>query len=79
MKAEMKEGDLIRVTKVPDGVQDSEGFKTRSTLERCVGRVFPIMGFHEGFVQIDVGEVVGRPSYMESIWLEPDCVELVDD
>ena len=74
----MKEGDLIRVTKVPDGVQDSEGFKTRSTLERCVGRVFPIMGFHEGFVQIDVGEVVGRPSYMESIWIEPGCVELVN-
>ena len=71
----MKEGDLIRVVKVPDGVQDSEEFKTRSTLERCVGRVFPIMGFQEGFIQIDVGELSGRPPCMESIWIEPDCVE----
>jgi hypothetical protein len=73
----MKEGDWIRVVKVPDCVQDSEDFKTRSTLERCIGREFPIMGFREGFIQIDVGEVVGKPSYMESIWIEPDCVEPV--
>ena len=40
----MKEGDLIRVVKLPDAGQDSEEFKTRSTLERCVAG-FRIMGF----------------------------------
>ncbi|MGD0929284.1 MAG: hypothetical protein ABR902_01410 [Candidatus Korobacteraceae bacterium] len=75
----MQEGDLIRVIRNPDAVQDSEEFKTRSTLELCVGRVFPIMGFNEGFILIDVGEVVGRPSHMESIWIEPDCVEVVKE
>ncbi len=74
----MKEGDLIRVVKVPDDVQDSEEFKTRSTLERCVGRIFPIMGFQEGFIQIDVGELSGRHACMESIWIEPNCVEPVE-
>ena len=71
----MKEGDLIRVVKLPDAVQDSEEFKTRSTLERCVGRVFAIMGFQEGLIQIDVGELSGRHACMESIWIEPECVE----
>ena len=75
----MKKGDLIRVVKVPNSVEDSEGFKTRSTLEGCVGRVFPVMGFNAGLIQIDVGEVVGRPSYMESIWIESDCVHPLDE
>jgi len=75
---DMREGDLIRVIRVPDRVEDTAEFKTRSTLGRCLGRVFPIMGFNEyGMIQIDVGEVVGRHSYMESIWIEPECVEFV--
>lgn len=75
----MREGDLIRVIKVPDSVQDSDEFKTRSTLEQRVGRVFPIMGFQEGFIQIDVGELSGGHACMESIWIEPECVELVSE
>ena len=43
----MKEGDLVRVIRVPAMAQDSERFKTRSTLEQCVGRIFPIMGFND--------------------------------
>ena len=75
----MKEGDLIRIIKVPASVQDSEAFKTRSTLEKCVDRVFPIIGFQEGLIQIDVGELSGRRACMESIWIEPDCVEPVNE
>jgi len=75
----MKEGDLVRIIRVPDGIQDSDEFKTLSMLRRCVGRVFPIVGFNEyGMFQIDVGELSGKPSYMESVWIEPECVERVD-
>jgi hypothetical protein len=36
------------------------------------------MGFNtQGMIQIDVGEVAGKASYLESIWIEPECVELV--
>ncbi|HEY1730984.1 MAG TPA: hypothetical protein VGG15_04515 [Terriglobales bacterium] len=69
---------MIRIVRVPAGVADSEEFKTRSMLERCIGLTFPVMGFNsEGMIQIDVGGVWGKPSYMESIWIEPDCVEPV--
>ena len=75
----MKEGDLIRIIRVPDGLKDSEEFKTLSTLNLCLGRVFPIVGFNQyGMIQIDVGELLGKPSYMESIWIEPECVARVD-
>lgn len=74
----MKEGDLIRVVRVPETVTDSKQLKTRLLLERCVGVTFPVMGFNsQGMIQIDVGELSGKPSYLESIWIEPDCVELV--
>ena len=74
----MEKGDLIRVLRVPSAVKDCVDFKTRSTLERCVGRLFPIMGFNElGMIELHVGEIIGKPSYIESIWIEPDCVELV--
>lgn len=72
----MRVGDPIRILRVPASVQDSDRLKTRSILERCVGRVFPIMSFNEhGMIQIDIGEFVGKPSYMETIWIERDCVE----
>jgi hypothetical protein len=75
-----KAGDQIRVVRIPASVQDSGELKTRSILERCVGREFAIIGFNEyGMIQIDVGDVVGKPSYMESIWIELDCVERVED
>jgi hypothetical protein len=35
-REKMKEGDLIRVVRVPTAVADSERFKTQSLLERCV-------------------------------------------
>jgi hypothetical protein len=74
----MKEGDLIRVLRVPAAVMDSEEFQTRSILERCVGRTFSVMGLNEeGMIQIDVGELTGKEPYLESIWIEADCVEFV--
>jgi hypothetical protein len=78
IKCEPEPGDLIRIIRVPEAAQDTDGFKTRSTLERCIGRVFPITGFNsEGMIQIDVGEVLGKASSLESIWIEPECVARV--
>ena len=80
MERALKHGDLVRIMRVPEAVHDTDGFKTRSTFESCVGRVFPIMGFNDvDMSQIDVGEVNGKPACMESLWIEPDCVELVAD
>jgi hypothetical protein len=39
---------------------------------RCVGRVFPIVGFNAGLIELEVGEVFDHPPYMHSIWIEPE-------
>ncbi len=70
-------GQNVRIIAVPDSVVDEPGFLTRSILIQCIGKVFPIMGFQGELLAIDVGEILGKASYLETIYVEPACVERV--
>ena len=70
-------GQKIRILRVPDGVVDTEDFPTLTMLTRCVGKIFPVMDLQGEFLAIDVGELNGKPSFMETIYIEPECVEIV--
>jgi hypothetical protein len=72
----MKIGDLVVITGVPSALPDGMG--TRELFEKCLGRTFPIAGFENGLVELQVGEVLGEPSYMHSIWIEPSHLALSD-
>jgi len=72
----MRIGDRVRILTVPPGLPEGE-INTRSLFERCVGRVFPITGFQGGLLELEVGHVLGREPCMDSIWIEPEHVELV--
>lgn len=65
----MKIGDLVVITGVPSALP--HGMGTRELFEKCLGRTFAIVGFENGLVELEVGEVLGEPSYMHSIWIEP--------
>ena len=65
----MKIGDLVVITGVPSALPDGMG--TRELFEKCLGRTFAVVGFDNGLVELEVGEVLGEPSYMHSIWIEP--------
>ena len=65
----MKIGDLVVVTGVPSALPDGMG--TRELFAKCLGRTFAIVGFENGLVELEVGEVLGEPSFMHSIWIEP--------
>lgn len=69
-------GDKVRVARAPARLPDDKGdeLDTRRIFELCIGRVFPAVGISSGFIELEVGEVVGQPAYMHSIWIEPDCV-----
>jgi hypothetical protein len=68
----MKIGDLIKVVTIPGGLAD----ETKVIFERCVGLEFPIYGIvpvpeiNSELLELHVGEVVGQPDYMHSIWIE---------
>ncbi len=70
----MNIGDHVRVIKIPGGLPDDD-LRTRLVFERCLGRVFPVVGLQGGLLELDVGEVMGEKPYMHSIWIEPGFVE----
>ena len=71
----MKVGDKVRVLALPPGLKNGD-LKTRTLFQKCVGRVFPIVGFQNELIELEVGKVVGKPSYYDTIWIEPEFVEL---
>jgi hypothetical protein len=73
----MQIGQNVRITAIPESVVDAPGFPTRSILSRCIGKVFPVRGFQGDLLAIDVGEVLGKASYLETIYVEAACVEEV--
>ena len=72
----MKIGDSVRLVTIPPGLPEGE-IGTKSLFELCIGRVFPIVGLHGHLLELEVGEVLGREPCMDSIWIEPEHVEMV--
>jgi hypothetical protein len=79
----MKAGDRVRIIGVPSDTRDDAELQTRALFEECVGKVFVIAavehvkGLSCELLRIDVGHIVGKAPYMETIWVEPQYVETV--
>ena len=77
----MRIGDSIRVLKLPCRLPDEE---TKSLFELCLGRIFPVVRIipvpdaASELLELEVGEVVGKPPCIHSIWIEKEFVEIVD-
>jgi uncharacterized alkaline shock family protein YloU len=71
--ATVKPGDHARLIKIPD-INDVE---LKKIFEQCLGKVFPVADASDTLVDLEIGEVFGRKSYMESIYVEHDCIERV--
>jgi hypothetical protein len=74
-------GDKVRIIGVPPDLPEDERLQSRALFERCIGEIFPIVDIAhlEGppykLLQLDVGNVVGKPACMETIWTELQYVE----
>lgn len=81
----MKIGDKVRIVRLPDGLRDDEEFQTKSLFELCLGQVFAVVGVQlvpeigSELLELEVGELVGKPAYMHSIWIEREFVEVVEE
>jgi len=72
----MKPGDLVRVVALSPAIPDIP--ESKLVFERSIGHTFPIIDIAEdGLVELEVGEVMGVSAYMHSIWIEPECLEVV--
>ena len=71
---QVKTGDRARLIKIPDDIVDDD---LKEIFEQCVGHVFPVGDVTDTLVDLEIGDQFGRKSYMESIYVEFDCIEVI--
>jgi hypothetical protein len=80
----VKVGDRVTLVAIPADLHDDDELRTRTLFEKCLGKTFTIAalqtvdGLPYQLVQLDVGRVVGKASYLESIWVEPVYLQVKD-
>ncbi len=79
----MNVGDKVKLIGIPPDAHDDEELQTRTLFEKCLGKTFTVAGLQtvEGLsyqlVQLDVGDALGKPSYSETIWVEPEYLQFI--
>jgi hypothetical protein len=77
-----KVGDLVRVVKIPPALDNPAGIDTPGVFEGTLGKAFRVDGVSElGHLELVVAERhPSRNTYeSDTIWIEPEFVEAVDD
>jgi hypothetical protein len=78
----MKTGDTVRLIAVLPDLKDDRELQARILFEKCLGKTFPIAaletvdGLPYQLVRLDVGHILGKPTYLETIWVEPEYLQL---
>ncbi len=78
----MKVGDEVILISIPPELHDDKGLGTRNLFEKCEGKTFKIVdlksveGLPYQLAQLDVGRVLGKSPFLETIWVEPQYLKL---
>ncbi len=78
----MKAGDRVKLIGIPPDLKDDAELQTRTLFEKCLGKSFLIRdietvdGLSYQLVKLDVGHVLGEPSYMHTIWVETEYLQM---
>jgi hypothetical protein len=78
----VKLGDTVKLIGVPLNTYDDEELPSRTLFEKCLGKCFVVEGIEfadehtRPLAHLEMGEVVGEESYMHSISVEPEYLEL---
>lgn len=76
----MKIGDSIRVVGVPGGLEGETSHCSGFVLDVCslIFGIVPVPEINSELLELHVGDVVGEPDYMHSIWIEKAFVTTAD-
>lgn len=78
----LKIGDNVRLIGIPPDTRDDEELRTHTLFEKCRGKTFAIAGLDtiEGLpyqlVRLNVGHILGQPPELQTIWVEPQYLQL---
>ena len=73
----MKIGDRVRVLRIPAGVPE-DNKQLISLFKGSIGKDFVIAGIDDDLIELHVGEAFGKPAEYHQIWIEPNCVRLLE-
>ena len=68
---------MVRLIGIPDSLPDGDAtLPTKARFQQCLGRAFVIASFNEiGWAELEIKSVTGSEG--ETIWVEPEFLELV--
>jgi hypothetical protein len=75
-------GDTVRLIGIPPGLSDDDELQTRSLFEKCLAKSFCIVdleaveGLSYKLVKLNVGHMLGKREYLDSIWVEPEYLQI---
>ena len=78
----MKVGDSVILIGIPPDVKDDLQLRTRTLFEKCLGKTFSIValetvaGLPYQLIRLDVGHVLGEPTYNQTIRVEPQYLQI---
>ena len=78
----MKIGDKVRLIGIPPDAHDDEELGTRTLFKKCLGRTFTVAALETvenlpyRLVQLDVGHILGQDPCLQTIWVEPEYLQL---
>ena len=80
----MQAGDTAKLICIPPNLHDDEELQTRALFEKCLGQSFLIAAVEsfEGvpslLARIDVGHIIGREPWEDTIWIEREYLDVED-
>lgn len=72
----------MRLIAIPPDCRDGEELQTRTLFEKCLGLTFTVVGAEtvdgppHQLARLDVGHVIGKASYLETIWVETEYLQV---
>jgi hypothetical protein len=77
----MRAGDKVKLVGIPPDVQDKDDLQTRTLFEKCLGQTFVVAdvesldGLPFPLAKLDVGHILGKEPWEDTIWVEPQYLE----
>ena len=72
----------MKLIGIPPDVRDDGVLQTRTLFEKCLGQSFVVVemesieGLPYPLAKLDVGHILGKESFMQTIWVEPKYLQV---
>ncbi len=80
----MKAGDRVKLIGIPPNLRDEDDMQTLTLFQKCLGQSFVVAemeaveGLPYQLAKLHVGHILGKETWEDVIWVEPEYLQLAD-